>query len=38
MVPDEGILMIHCCIRFPDGSIEDPSKILGMGGNFTSTV
>jgi len=38
MVPADGILMIHVCVRFPDGSIEDPSKNLGMGGSFTNGV
>ncbi len=31
-----GLWLVHCCVRFPNGSIEDTSKILGMGGNFTS--
>lgn len=34
----DGLWMVHCCVRYPDGSIEDPSKRLGMGGNFTSQV
>lgn len=33
-VPKKGIWLVHCLVRFPDGSIEDPSKELGMGGNF----
>ena len=33
-----GCWMVHCLVRFPDGSIEDPSKILGMGGSFTNKV
>lgn len=37
-LPDRGVWMVHCCVRFPDGSIEDPSKILGMGGNFTNSI
>jgi len=37
-IPDDGLWMIHCCVRFPDGSIEDTSKNLGMGGNFTGKV
>jgi hypothetical protein len=24
--------LVHCVVRMPDGSIEDPSKRLGMGG------
>lgn len=35
-VPPDGLWLVHCCVRFPDGTIEDISKILGMGGNFTS--
>jgi hypothetical protein len=38
MVPPQGVLMIHVCVRFADGSIEDPSKNLGMGGSFTNGV
>jgi hypothetical protein len=34
----DGLWMVHCCVRYPDGTIEDPSKRLGMGGNFTSQV
>ncbi len=37
-IPADGISMVHCAVRFPDGHIEDPSKRLGMGGNFTSKV
>lgn len=37
-LPDRGVWMVHCCVRFPDGHVEDPSKILGMGGNFTNTI
>jgi hypothetical protein len=36
IVPEDGLWLVHCCVRFPDGSIEDTSKILGMGGNFTN--
>ncbi len=36
IVPPEGLWLVHCCVKFPDGTIEDTSKILGMGGNFTS--
>ncbi len=38
MVPPQGISMVHCLVRFPDGHVEDPSKILGMGGNYTNGV
>lgn len=37
-LPDRGVWMVHCCVRFLDGSVEDPSKILGMGGNFTERI
>lgn len=37
-LPGRGVWMVHCCVRHPDGSIEDPSKILGMGGNFTERI
>lgn len=31
-----GLWLVHCCVRWPDGTIEDPSKELGMGGSFTN--
>lgn len=38
-VPPEGIWMVHCLVRYLDNnSIEDPSKILGMGGEYTGSV
>jgi hypothetical protein len=41
MVPPEGISMVHVCVGWPgwqhdESLVEDPSKALGMGGNFTS--
>jgi len=33
-----GVWMVHCLVRFPDGTIEDPSKILGMGGSYTNKI
>lgn len=30
--PDQGITLYHVQVRFPDGSIEDPSAKLGMKG------
>lgn len=36
LIPEDGLWLVHCCVRFPDGAIEDTSKILGMGGSFTS--
>jgi hypothetical protein len=37
-LPSKGVWLVHCCVRWPDGRIEDPSKILGMGGNFTEKI
>lgn len=37
-LPGRGVWMVHCCVRWPDGTVEDPSKILGMGGNFTERI
>lgn len=28
------VLLIHVLMQWPDGYIEDPSKILGMGGEY----
>ena len=30
----QKILLIHVMVQYPDGKIEDPSKILGMGGEY----
>jgi hypothetical protein len=49
MVPDEGIQMVHVCVGLPGWEkyahlyeqnplVEDPSKLLGMGGSYTSRV
>lgn len=37
-IPPEGLWLVHCCVRFPNGSVEDTSKLLGMGGSYTSSV
>ena len=48
-VPPDGISMVHVCVGLPGWQqlahmgednplVEDPSKRLGMGGNFTSKV
>jgi hypothetical protein len=37
-LPADGVWMVHCLVRFPSGHVEDPSKILGMGGNFTEKI
>lgn len=29
-----GIWLVHILARFPDGALEDPSKILGMKGEY----
>ena len=38
LLPQDGVWLVHCLVRFPDGSTEDPSKILGMGGNFMERI
>ena len=43
MVPEEGISMVHVCVGWPgwqqdESRVEDPSKLLGMGGNYTSGI
>lgn len=38
MVPDEGLWLVHCSVQHGDGTIEDISKNLGMGGHYTSGV
>jgi hypothetical protein len=44
MVPEEGISMVHVLVGWPgwqggDSSlVEDPSKVLGMGGEYTDGV
>ena len=37
-LPGKGVWLVHCCVRWPDGRVEDPSKILGMGGNFMERI
>ncbi len=43
MVPQEGISMVHVCVGWPGwqqdpSRVEDPSKLLGMGGEYTNGV
>jgi len=43
MVPEDGISMVHVLVGWPgwqsdESLVEDPSKLLGMGGEFTSGV
>jgi hypothetical protein len=43
MVPEEGISMVHVLVGFPgwqsdERLVEDPSKLLGMGGEYTSGI
>lgn len=43
MVPEEGISMVHVCVGWPGwqkdpSRVEDPSKLLGMGGDYTSGI
>ncbi len=37
-LPGKGVWLVHCCVRWPDGHVEDPSRILGMGGEFMERV
>lgn len=37
-LPGKGVWLVHCCVRWPGGWVEDPSKVLGMGGNFTQRI
>lgn len=30
----QKVLLVHVMVKYPDGRIEDPSKILGMGGEY----
>jgi hypothetical protein len=34
-IPRDGIFLIHVLTELPDGTIEDPSKRLGMNGDFS---
>ncbi len=34
-LPRDGIWLVHCLVQYPDGSIEDPSKKLGMKGEYS---
>lgn len=34
-IPKDGIFLIHILSQLPDGRIEDPSKVLGMRGEFS---
>lgn len=38
LLPADGVWLVHCLVRFPDGSVEDPSKILGMGGEYMEKI
>lgn len=31
---NQPILLVHVMVMYPNGMIEDPSKILGMGGEY----
>lgn len=35
IIPDEGIFLIHVMVRLPDGRVIDPSKLLGMKGEYS---
>lgn len=34
-IPPDGVYLVHCLVRYPNGTIEDPSKILGMKGEYS---
>ena len=34
IIPREGIYLIHILSQLPDGTLEDPSKVLGMKGDY----
>lgn len=38
MIPESGISMVHCVVQHPNGEIEDISKNLGMGGDYTNDL
>lgn len=38
MIPPDGLWMVHCLARFADGTIEDTSKLLGMGAGYNGRV
>jgi len=43
MVPENGISMVHVCVGWPGWQgdpalVEDPSRILGMGGEYTGSL
>lgn len=33
-IPDDGVFLVHVLVRLPNGTILDPSKWLGMRGDF----
>lgn len=37
-LPPDGVWLVHCLVRMPDGTVEDPSKRLGMGGEYLQAV
>ncbi len=37
-LPPDGVWLVHCLVRFRDGRVEDPSKILGMGGEYMENI
>jgi hypothetical protein len=34
VVPRDGFFLVHCLVRLPDGRVLDPSKTLGMRGDY----
>lgn len=35
VIPKEGIYLVHVLTELPNGVIEDPSKVLGMKGEYS---
>lgn len=36
--PGKVVTLVHVLVLLPDGSVEDPSKVLGMKGSYSDTV
>lgn len=34
-IPPDGVFLVHCMTQWPDGRVEDPSKVLGMRGEYS---
>jgi hypothetical protein len=38
VMPDTGQVRMHAFVRYPDGTVEDPSKLLGMPGEGADSL